>query len=135
VPRDKPGPIKLTLSDDQLTQQLRQGVGSASPDAKVGCEPGLIVVTGTYHKGPLVVPMRVAIVPYIEHAALAVYIKQATIAGAPLPSEVSMQIATRIKRLLQKEQGKMKGLVLDTVEARSKEIEFTGHFAGGAKPG
>jgi hypothetical protein len=122
------------LTQDQLTDRLRQAAGTASPDAQVTCRPGLLVVTGTYHQGPLAVPLTVTIVPYIENGAIAVRVQEAKVAGAHLPAAISMQLANRMKHVLYEQQHKVPGLVLDTVEVRDKELELTGHFASGAPP-
>ena len=131
----KPGPQRIVLTDAQLTALLRQAVGSASPDGKVTCEPGLIVVTGTYHKGALAAPLRMTFVPTIEHGNIEVHIQDVKVAGASLPQNWAQALGARLKNVLYDEQRKIKGLVLDTIEVRSHELEVTGHLAKANQPG
>jgi hypothetical protein len=119
------------LKEDQLTDLLRHTLGDTAPNATVTCQPGVLLVWGTAHKGPLKVPMSVTIVPYVENGEVSVYVRQAKIGSTPLPQDVTMALAMHMKHVLFEQQKKIKGLVLNTVEVRDKEMEFTGHFAAG----
>ncbi len=125
------GPNRLVLTEAQLTEMLRRAAGDHAAEAQVALESGQIVVTGTIRKGALGLPMRVVLEPAVENGALAVAVREAKMGGMPLPQEVTAALAGRVKQALYQEQQKIKGLVVDTVEVKDKELVLTGHFAAG----
>ena len=131
----KAGPEKLVLSEARLTEMLRQAAGENAADGKVTLESGLIVVTGTLKRGPIGVPTQAVIEPFVESGSIAVVVREAKAGGISLPREASMALAGRIKQMLYQEQQKIKGLVVDTVEVKNKELVLTGHFEAGKAGG
>ena len=123
----KQGSEQLVLSEGQLTEMLRQAAGEAASDAKVTLEPGLIVVTGKLKRGSLGVPLRMSVEPYVENGSISVRVKEAKAGGLSLP-DAAGSLAVRIKAALYEQQQKIKGLVVDTVEIKDKELVLTGHF-------
>jgi uncharacterized protein YpmS len=130
-----PGPNRLVLSEAQLTDMLRQAAGSNAPDARVTLEPGRLVVTGTVKKGLLGLPLHAAIEPFVEDGTLSVRVQEAKVGGMPLPQEATMALAGRVRHVLYQEQQKIKGLALDTVEIKDKQLVLTGHFEAGTTAG
>ncbi len=128
---DKPvpeGPEKLVLSETQLTEMLRQAAGTSAQDAKVLLQPGQIVVQGTVKHAGLAVPTRAILEPYAEGGSISVVVREAKAAGVPLPRGAVAALADRVKHMLGEQQQKIKGLVVDTVEVKDKELVLTGHF-------
>lgn len=129
------GPNRLVLTEAQLTEMLRRAAGNHAAEAQVTLEPGQMVVTGTVKKGALGLPLRVVLEPTVENGALAVVVREAKMGGLPLPQEVTTALAGRVKQALYQEQQKIKGLVIDTVEVKDRELVLTGHFAAGTTAG
>jgi hypothetical protein len=134
APAAPAGGTRVVLTQGQLTDLLRHALGTSSPDASVTCQPGALLVHGSYHKGPLKLPLTVTIVPYVEAGNISVYVQKAQVGATALPSDVTMALTTRMKHVLYEQQQKIKGLVLDTVEVRDQELEFTGHFGRSPTP-
>ena len=129
------GPNKLVISESELTKRLRDAAGENARNAQVTLEPGRIVISGSVQKGALALPLRVALEPFIENGSLSVVVREGTLGGIALPRDATVALAGQVKHVLYQEQQKIKGLVLDTVEVKDKQLTLTGHFREGAKAG
>lgn len=126
-----PGSSRLSLGEGELSAQLRAAAGDQVSDLAVDCRPGVLVITGNLAQGPVRLPARVVVEPFVEGGAVSVRIRQASLGRLPLPREVSDALAQRARQLLAQEQKKIHGLVVDSVEVTDGEIVFTGHFGSG----
>jgi hypothetical protein len=133
-PANKPGPLHVTFTEQQLTDQLRAAV--KTPDAKdlsVVLKPGLMVVTGQLKKGPLESPFEVELTPIADSGHVKVVVKKASLGHLPLPSEISSLLGQYAARALAQQQEKIPGLVVDTVTVRPGVMDVTGHMEKPAK--
>ncbi len=127
-----PGASRLALTEAELTSQLRAAAGGQVTDIAVDCRPGVLVVTGNLDRGPVRLPARVVVEPFVEAGAVSIRIRQASLGPLPLPREVSDTLAARARQMLAQEQRKIPGLVVDGVEVTDSEIVLTGHFESSA---
>jgi hypothetical protein len=125
----EPGPIRVRFTQETLSEQLRKAVkGQEVRDLFLRLEPGLIVVTGRLQKGPLSSPFQVELVPFVQGGQVKVEVRKASVGPMPLPGELSAAIGSRAARALAREQEKIPGLVIDTVEVETGVMEVTGHL-------
>jgi hypothetical protein len=129
VPPPAPGPEKLVLSEERLTELLKSAAGDQVQDPKLSLTPGKIVATGGVKRGNVTIPMEVTLVPQVRHGAVVVGVRTVKVGGMILPREASSALSDYLQKLLDAELAKLKGLVVDTVDVNEKQLVITGHFA------